>query len=270
MSPDDQYRKNLEESIHAEISDRIRRKMERRRERRERWQHRSPASGLVIGTVIVLVGLGILLDNMGIIQFHDVWRYWPVLLIVYGVSKLLNYPTPSGYIWGGAVALIGAFILLDNLDIVVFNFDLIWPLIIIAFGLSMLVRAFDRKRSLGQTAAAASSEPILNIVAIFSGSRRAIDSKDFRGGDVVAVFGGVRLDLHNAGMAVDQAYLEINAVFGGVEIRVPENWSVTMKGTGVFGGFDDKTVHPKADPNVKTPELVITGSAVFGGTSVTN
>jgi len=230
-------------------------------------QH-SPSSGMVLGGIIVLVGLAILLDNMGIVRFHDVWRYWPILLIGYGVSRVLGGASVSGYVWGGAVALIGAFVLLDNLDIVVFNFDYIWPMLVIAFGLSMLLRALDRRRDLDGVPA--SSSPVINIVAVFSGSRRNVDSKDFRGGEIVAIFGGVRLDLRQAAMTLDRAVLDINAVFGGVELRVPENWSVTLKGAGIFGGFDDKTIHPKPDPNVKTPELVITGAAVFGGMSVTN
>jgi predicted membrane protein len=268
VSTGDQFGKDLKESIENDIHARIQRKMERMEERKERWRHRSPATGLVIGSIIVLVGLALLLDNMGIVQFHDVWRYWPVFLIIYGVSRILDGQTVSSYVWGGAVALIGAFILLDNLDIVVFNFDLIWPMLVIAFGLSMLVRAMDRKRYLAGVPV--SGEPVLNVVAIFSGSKRAVASQDFRGGEIVAVFGGVRLDLTRAAMTLDRAVLDINAVFGGVEIRVPENWSVHMKGAGIFGGFDDKTIHPKTDPNVKTPELVITGASVFGGTSVTN
>ena len=109
-----------------------------------------------------------------------------------------------------------------------------------------------------------------NIVAILSGSRGVITSQDFRGGEIVAIFGGVRLDLRQAAISVDRAVLDISAVFGGVELRVPENWLVETKGVGIFGGFDDKTLHPKRDPNAKTPELVITGTAVFGGVSVTN
>ena len=265
---DEEFEQRLKEKISDRVHERIQRSLDRREERRRRWENRGPGAGIALGGIIVLVGLALLLDNMGIVSFRDVWRYWPVLLIVYGVSRVLSCHRTSGYIWGGAIALIGTFLLLDNLDVVFFNAALIWPLVIIAFGLSMLVRAIDRRRSV--EGAPASSGPVLNVVAIFSGSRRSVDSQDFRGGEVVAVFGGIRLDLRRAAMTVDRAVLEINAVFGGVEIRVPETWLVTMKGAGVFGGFDDKTIHPKPDPNVKMPELVITGASVFGGTSVSN
>ena len=106
--------------------------------------------------------------------------------------------------------------------------------------------------------------------AIFSGFKRRIDAQDFKGGDIVAVFGGVNIDLRHAAIAGDRAVIEINALFGGIDIRVPETWSVVMKGVGIFGAFEDKTIHPKPDPNVKAPELVITGTGVFAGIKADN
>lgn len=266
----DQFQEDLKAKIHRDVHDRVQRKMDRARDRMNR--HHSGGSGMIIGGLIVVIGLLILLDNLGIVRIHDVWHYWPILLIVYGISRIVGACAPAGYLWGGAIALIGALLLLDNLDILVFNYELIWPLLLIAFGLSMLVRAMDRKRTItaGPVTSPSSSEPVLEFVAIFSGSRRTVSSPDFRGGEIVAVFGGVRLDLRQSTILVDQANLEINAVFGGVEILVPPTWSVQMKGAGIFGGFDDKTIQPRPDPGVKVPRLVITGASVFGGTSVTN
>jgi predicted membrane protein len=272
----DDYGQRLREDIERDVHDRIQRKMDRlegklRRRRERREHHHSPAAGIVFGTIVVLVGLGFLLDNMGIIDFREFWKFWPVILIAYGVSRIFSCRAVTSVIWGGAVALIGALLLLNNLDILFFRFDYIWPLIIIAFGLSLLARAVERKRYLaGESGAPVSSENILNIVAVFSGANRVIDSPDFRGGDIVAVFGGVRLDLRRAAMTLDRVVVDVSAVFGGVEIRVPENWSVSTKGVGIFGGFDDKTLHPKPDPNGQIRELVLTGAAVFGGTSVSN
>lgn len=270
MATDDDFGRKLSDDIHRDVHDRIQRKMARFEDkmRRRRERQHSPAAGMVFGLVVVLVGLGLLLENMGIVSFREVWKFWPVFLIVYGVSRALACKAMTSLIWGGAVALIGALLLLDNLEIIYFRFDYIWPLIIIAFGLSLLVRAIDRKRYIRD--APVTNDPVLNIVAVFGGSNRVIDNPDFRGGEIVSVFGGVRLDLRRAAMTLDRVVLDVSAVFGGVEIRVPENWSVSTKGVGIFGGFDDKTLHPKADPNVKTPELVITGATVFGGMSVTN
>jgi lia operon protein LiaF len=40
------------------------------------------------GLVIVLVGVLFLLQNLGYIH-GSIWRYWPVILIIFGISELL-------------------------------------------------------------------------------------------------------------------------------------------------------------------------------------
>lgn len=235
----------------------------------------SGLSGIVLGALIVGVGLIILLDNLRIVRVYDLWRFWPVILIGFGISKILESRQPGGQVWGGLMVLIGAAFLLDNLHILIFDFDLsqlIWPLAVIGFGVFMLLRAIDRKRTLegvpptipSNIGAAAGS------YAIFSSVKRKIDAQDFKGAEAVAVFGEVKIDLRKAGIAGDQAVIDVNALFGGVDIRVPDNWRVEMKGAGIFGAFEDKTVPPRTDPAVKTPQLIITGTAVFGAAKVDN
>jgi cell wall-active antibiotic response 4TMS protein YvqF len=273
------YNEQLKDDITKRVHERINARMQRRMERRQRYGH--GAGGMVIGGLIVIIGLMILLDNMGIVRFHDVWRYWPVLLIVVGVAKILESVTPPGYIWGGVITLAGALLLLDNLDIVVFDFNLIWPLLLIAFGLSMLLRSIDRKRYLANATGApgmpgsAGSGPIdassgCNAFAVFGGSKRRINTPDFRGGEAVAVFGGVEFDLRGAGMTVDQAVIDVNIVCGGLEVRVPDNWTIINRAMTIFGGVEDKTMQSKVEPNAKTPQLVLTGSVIFGGISLRN
>ena len=274
------YNEQLKNDITQRVHDRINARMQRRMERRQRHGH--GAGGIVVGGLIVLIGLLILLDNMGIIRFHDVWRYWPVLLIVLGVSKILESHAPAGYVWGGVITLAGALLLLDNLDIVVFDFNLIWPLLLIAFGLSMLLRSMERKRYLESATSAPGTAPgsatgsgpiegsTCDAYAVFGGSKRRISTQDFRGGDAVAVFGGVEFDLRGAGMTVDQAVIDVNVVCGGLEVRVPDNWTIINRAVTIFGGVEDKTMQSKAEPNAKSPHLVITGSVVFGGISLRN
>jgi hypothetical protein len=64
--------------------------------------------------------------------------------------------------------------------------------------------------------------------------------------------------------------LDINSIFGGVELIVPENWRIAVRGVGIFGAFEDKTIPPRPDVGVVLPELVVTGSAIFGGATVRN
>jgi len=235
----------------------------------------SGLSGIVIGALIVAIGLVILLDNLRIVRVYDIWRFWPVILIGFGISKVLESRRPGGQVWGGLMVLIGVAFLLDNLHILIFDFDvseLIWPLAVIGFGVFMLLRAMDRRRTLEgvPTAASTTTDGVLGSWAIFSSVKRKVDSQDFKGCEATAVFGEVKIDLRKAGIAGDQAVIDVNALFGGVDIRVPENWRVEMKGAGIFGAFEDKTLPPRVDPGVKTPQLIITGTAVFGAAKVDN
>jgi predicted membrane protein len=234
--------------------------------------HRSGMSGILFGSVIVVIGLLLLLDNMGIVQVHDLWRFWPVILIVVGASKVLDSRTPVGWVWGGIVALAGAMLLLDNLHILVIDLgDFIWPLAVIGFGVMLLLKALDRRKYLdGRPAATPSNPGLAGAFAVFSSVKRRIDDQDFKGGDVVAVFGEVKIDLRKAAIASGEAVIDVNAMFAGVDIRIPETWVVVLKGAGVFGAFEDKTIPPRTEPGVKPPQLVITGTAVFGATKVDN
>jgi predicted membrane protein len=250
-----------------------RQRWEQRQEaRRARWEqriarhgNRSPSHGIFFGAIVVAIGCLLLLDNLGILRFHDIWQYWPALLIAFGVSRILDSHAPSGYVWGGAMVLIGAFLLLDTLDIIVFNFSVIWPAILIAFGVSVLFRAIERPHI-----PMSGSAPVIGTHAIFSESKSGTDAQDFSGGQASAIFGAARFDLRNASMTVDEARIDANVVFGEVEIRVPETWSVINRATVLFAGVNDKTIHPRPDPNVKTPRLIVTGSVLFGAITLRN
>ena len=110
-----------------------------------RGSHHPGSHGIFFGAIVIAAGCLLLLDNLGIVRFHDFWQYWPVLLVAYGVSRVVDSRCLSGYVWGGMIALIGAFLLLDTLDIIVFNFNVVWPLLLIAFGLSAVFRGVERK-----------------------------------------------------------------------------------------------------------------------------
>jgi hypothetical protein len=109
----------------------------------------------------------------------------------------------------------------------------------------------------------------LQEAAIFSGGKRTVKG-DFKGGKLECIFGGFDINMRQAGMSADFAELEVNAIFGGAEIKVPESWEVVMRGAGIFGGFNDETAHPDpaAHPNPK--RLILKGAAIFGGVEIKN
>jgi hypothetical protein len=105
-------------------------------------------------------------------------------------------------------------------------------------------------------------------VAVFSGVDRHISAQDFRGAQCTAVFGGCKIDLRDAQIPGREAVLETYAIFGGVEIRVPEDWEVVNHNLTLFGGVSEHRPRPQKGSATKT--LILDGATIFGGTAVKN
>ena len=110
----------------------------------------------------------------------------------------------------------------------------------------------------------------LHEYCIFTGGKRRISTTNFRGGEIVAVFGGVDVDLRGSQLGGDEAVVDVTAVFGGCTIRVPLNWYVEMRGVAAFGGYSNKTIPPRLGPGQRLQKLIVTGSAAFSGVLIEN
>src|SRR5581483_9023657 len=222
--------------------------------------------GVVFGLVIVAVGTLFLLGNFGL-DLGMLWRYWPVVLVAIGVAKLVDSPDSAGRI-GGAILLTVGLIFLGNALHLPFleGIDLwrLWPIILIVVGISMLLKSEDhacgrkdwaaKLRDSVSTGYASGS----GMVALFDHVRRKVTG-DFAGAEVLALFAGYDLDLREATIAGDEAAVTANAIFGGIDIRVPQDWIVSLQSNGVFGGQDDRTKPPYPLP-VNAKRLVIRGA----------
>ena len=102
----------------------------------------------------------------------------------------------------------------------------------------------------------------------FGGGERRISAPDFTHAELTAIFGGFKLDLRKATMKGSSAVIDATAIFGGVEIVVPETWNVIVRGVGIFGGYGDESHHPAASE--PAPELIVQGVAMFGGVAIKN
>jgi Cell wall-active antibiotics response 4TMS YvqF len=102
------------------------------------------------------------------------------------------------------------------------------------------------------------------LVAILGGVELKSRARAFRGGSMLAWFGGVAVDLREATLAPD-ASLTVSALFGGVALRVPEGWRIESSVRALAGGVDVKVPEPE-DPNA--PTLRIDGLAGFGGVAI--
>ena len=102
------------------------------------------------------------------------------------------------------------------------------------------------------------------LVAVFDGVELQSEAKAFRGGSMLAWYGGVDADLRKATLAPD-ARLMVTALFGGIQLIVPPEWRIERDIKAVAGGFDVSGAEPD-DPHA--PILTIEGRALCGGIAV--
>ncbi|MEE9167859.1 MAG: DUF5668 domain-containing protein [Candidatus Neomarinimicrobiota bacterium] len=202
-------------------------------ERNERF-----TPGWWIAPLLIVIGFLFLTHTLNIFNFGKVVAtWWPLVLIVIGFSKLRRESKTGGAL----LFVLGIVFLSATLDIVnwgnVFRF---WPLVLIFIGVSLLLKR--RGGPWGVVKGSEQrSEDAVKTSAILGGVSRVVSSSSFRGGEVMALFGGVELDLREVKVSPEGCELNLTALFGGVEVIVPRDWRVSISGTPILGGIEDKT-----------------------------
>ncbi len=111
------------------------------------------------------------------------------------------------------------------------------------------------------------SQETFERAAVFSGQEYRVTSVGLERGKATAVFGGLEVDLRDAEIMGDIAVIEVAAVFGGVDLRVPGDWIVESD-VGVFiGGIDNRARAPAVEG---AKRLIVRGGVVFGGLDIRN
>lgn len=251
----------------------------RDRRRAARWgPGRRDPGPIIPGLILLIIGTAFLLSNLGFFDIRIVRDYWPVLLILVGAAHLL-FPRHGARsaLWSGALIVMGCLLEAQTLGYIRGNiWEIIWPVFLIFLGLSFLFRGragFSGCASAppwGQWTPQTGTANRLNENTLFGGIKQRVDSQEFAGGFLSSVFGGIEIDLRAANTKLDELYIQADAIFGGIDLLLPDRWDITVRGAGVFGGFEDKTHPPPAVAGTKRPHLTVTGSAVFGGVTVRN
>lgn len=111
------------------------------------------------------------------------------------------------------------------------------------------------------------NEEILDIAAVFGAVKKNIYSKNFKGGEIVSVFGGAEVNLTQAKFIPQQIEIESVQVFGGAKLIIPADWTIHNEAVAIFGGIEDKRPQPIAIP-VPEKVLVLKGFVMFGGIEI--
>jgi len=111
-----------------------------------------------------------------------------------------------------------------------------------------------------------SPDDLIECTAIFGGIQRAVVSKNFKGGEVIAVFGGADIDFTHADIN-GVVKLEATNILGGTKLIVPPTWDVQSEMVAIFGGVEDKR---RIQPELinRNKRLILMGTAFLGGLEI--
>ncbi|GMQ60554.1 DUF5668 domain-containing protein [Vallitalea sediminicola] len=217
----------------------------------------------LLGILIIAVGIIILLGRLEIIDSDSIFgTYWPIILIIIGLVNLFDKygskTLASVLIVAGVVFQLKEL----NLDILegINIGQFILPAAVIIAGAWLII---PKKKGNNRKVY---SDNIVENFCLFSGSDILNDSSDFQGGNLGTAFGGIDVDLRNANIIGDEpVIIDAFVAFGGIDIKVPMDWKVEVKGIPLFGGWGNKTKREEINTN---KVLIVKCLILFGGLDI--
>ena len=223
---------------------------------------------LVFGLFVMGLGVILGLDSMGIADAGYLIRFWPVGLILLGTTIGSRADTTSRF-WGFVWIIVGSWLLLRSLDVVRVSFwQLFWPVLFVGLGAHMILKQLRQSGHLVPSPATTN-----RLFAIMSESKRRFDGKPFDGAYMTAFMGGCVLDLRRAIVPPGETrVVEVFGIMVGHDIKVPQDWNVTLDVTPIMGDVKDKRVPAVTPPPLAgaPPTLLVRGSVVMGEVKVTD
>lgn len=215
------------------------------------------------GTILIVLGVVLALNALDITNIDVFFAGWWTLFIIVPCARgLLTKRNKTDNFIG---LIIGVFLLLCCQDVL--SFSMLWKLmipgIIVFVGMKMVFNGlFDNKAAIILKRLRAEGRNPKTTCATFSGCDINYDGQIFEGAELNAIFGAVSCDLRNAFIDEDCA-IQVSAIFGGIEILVPDGINVKVRTNSIFGGVSNNT---KVYPNA--PTIYISGHCMFGGMEI--
>ncbi|WP_199118540.1 LiaF domain-containing protein [Pedobacter sp. ASV28] len=248
------------------------------------------------GLFIIGIGSLLLLNNFGLHLPHWIFK-WSTLLIAIGlfVGARHNFRNSGWFI----MVLIGSYFTLRDIFRDYDMSNIVLPLMLVVLGLYLILkpkgtnnfhkerwkrrndrfnRRFERLDSFSspnpnEPAApnhdkTYSNHDYIDSVNVFGGSQQTIFSKNLKGGEITAIFGGGDLNLTQADFQ-GEIVIDVTAIFGGLKVIIPPTWQIKSEVTAIFGGVDDKrAIQPIEQDQNKL--VILRGVVLFGGVEIKN
>lgn len=213
---------------------------------------------MIYGFIIFIVGVLMVINevfpqiNLGLNSI------WPVALIFLSIYQMFKNKAFNGtYI---IMFYIGFFFFINN-NIVNIR-ELFFPFLVVMIGLTIIASSYLNKDA--KAIVRKKKDDVLVYNAFFSSVDDVASSDDFKGADILSIFGGCDVDFSHVKLKKDNVVITILSIFGGSNIKVPEDVNVRLNSSAIFGGDENK----KTNVNPKQKTIIINSTSIFGGTEI--
>ena len=222
------------------------------------------AGNIILGVILVLIGLVLGCNALGITKINIFFEgWWTLFIIIPCFIGLFNDNDKTGSIIG---ILIGIVLLLINQGVLDIEkvWNLLLPSILIIIGVSIILKDIAGGKIADEIKKINEKQNNENeYCATFSGQKQRCDG-EFKGASLTAVFGGIDYDLKNA-IINEDSVINASSTFGGITIYVPEDVKIKIKSTSIFGGVSDKKKHSEQKDS---HTIYINARCLFGGVDI--
>lgn len=227
---------------------------------------------VLFGLTLVAAGVLWLLTTLGVLTLDvNLQGWWALFVILPCLYQLFIDKDKLGSLLGIGIGVL--LLLAARDDVQAVNWGNFWKLglalIVITLGVKLVFGRTFCPKGQGSCDVQTINRDGKNIRSIefnFGKQQLNFDGERFEGADVKAAFGYLEMDLRKADIE-NGAFVNVDAGFGGILIRVPENVVVKTSVSCGFGGVsDNREVKPSDGDCV----LFVTGKIGFAGVEIKN
>lgn len=226
------------------------------------------AKPIIWGVAIIALGIIFGGNALGLFDlniFFDGW--WTLFIIIPSVIGLITEKEKFSNL-----AFLAAGILLLLAAQGVFSYEVAWKailaVVLVLVGIFIIFRSVfhsDNAKEVEKKVGELKDDKKMDSqTAVFSGSERAYNDETFQGSNLTAIFGGVELDLRNAKFTKDTA-IKAFALFGGIDIIIPEDVQIKTRSGFVFGGITDDR---RSTTSKSKHTIYLDAAGGFGGVTI--
>ena len=247
----------------------------------------------LIGIGLIIFAVLLFFDNIGLRFLHSIIRNWPIGMIIIGAVLIwgpdkLRIKSNSDRTLPFLLIGLGALFFIIQHGFLNFGFKaIIIPLVLLFVGYHIIRSGKHSNKQKTEIALYTKLEDEeseemkhydhvmdeddkIDLFTILGGGDYSTRSANLTDGNIIAILGGVSADIREADTQQDVIEIDVQAILGGVELKVPAHWQVTVKVLPLLGGVSNKTTCLADKLQMKKKHLIVTGIAFMGGVDIRN